>query len=311
MVHKPIAIMILPVFVAAVLLMGILATISSHSQVFADKSSKGYNNAAEESSNSGNAAQESSNNVNTEEQPGLCFNEHTKTWQTCPVETSPQKHESSKTQSSQESSNNGKVAQESSNKSSASVRPATTITPQFTVTPKAHMTTTNQELSKKGILPKLTLAKPTALSKLGCGTIKAWSSPDCQAAIRQAATAPRLIGAKSIADVQKLKAEGWVQFDPKKEICQGIPVVGRSPFGDICSGKVISKNEPRKIEQQAMHPFVTAFVPKCEKLEPTCEKSMHGSALIHEGPGKIAKMVQKVGGETLNMSKALLGIKGK
>jgi hypothetical protein len=71
------------------------------------------------------------------------------------------------------------------------------------------------------------------------------------------------------------------------------------------------QTEPIKSEQKAMHPSLTAFVPKCEKLEPTCEKSMHGSALTHEGPRALAKIVQKVGGETLEAGKALLGIKGK
>jgi hypothetical protein len=173
MVHKPIAIMILPVFLAAVLIMGILATTSSHSQVFADKSSSPP---TEESSNAGNAAQES-NSGNTEEQPGLCLNEHTKTWQTCGLENSPQKHESSKTPSPQESSNNGKVAQESSNtgnaaqganntrQSSVPVRtPPITLTPiQAHITTKAHMTTTNEQLSKNGALTELTNVYPCRL----------------------------------------------------------------------------------------------------------------------------------------------------
>lgn len=138
--------MILPVFVAGILMLGILAATGK--------------------------AQESSNNGNTEE-PHLCLNEHTKTWQTCVAENS-QKHGNSKTPSSQESSNNGK-AQESSNtgtslkyssspstfslsntenaaekanhtrQSSVPVQPSTPTTPQFAITPKAHMTTTNQE----------------------------------------------------------------------------------------------------------------------------------------------------------------------
>jgi hypothetical protein len=136
----------------------------------------------------------------------------------------------------------------------------------------------------------------------------AWSSPDCQAAIRQAETGHRLIGAKSIADVQKLKAEGWVQFDSKKEICQGIPVVGRPPFGDICSGKVISKTVV-ETEQKAMHPSLTAFGQ--QHYNQKGFQLPHGAALTHGGPRALAKIVQKVGGETLNMSKALLGIKGK
>jgi hypothetical protein len=49
MVHKPIAIMILPVFVAGILMLGILATTGN----------------AQESSNTGTAAQEASNNRNT------------------------------------------------------------------------------------------------------------------------------------------------------------------------------------------------------------------------------------------------------
>ena len=135
MVHKPIAIMILPVFVAAVLIMGILATISSHSQVFADKSSKGYNNAAEESSNTGNAAQESSNTGNAAQES------------------------SNNGKVAQESSNNGKVAQESSNTGNA----ATTITPQITIRQNAHMTATNEQLSKNGRLTELTNVYPCRL----------------------------------------------------------------------------------------------------------------------------------------------------
>jgi uncharacterized protein YkwD len=86
MVHKPIAIMILPVFVAGILMLGILAA-------------------------SGNA-QESSNTGNTEENNNhpMCLNEHTEKWEPCVVQNSPQKHESSNTPSSQESSNTGNGA---------------------------------------------------------------------------------------------------------------------------------------------------------------------------------------------------------
>jgi hypothetical protein len=93
--------------------------------------------------------------------------------------------------------------------------------------------------------------------------------------------------------------------------CKGKVV--SSPTGTLVhfgsNGKPIEKSV--KMEQKAMHPSLTAFVPKCEKLEPTCEKSMHGSALIHEGPVKAAKIIHKVGSETLEAGKALLGIKGK
>ncbi len=177
------------------------------------------------------------------------------------------------------------------------------------------MTTTNQELSKNGILPKLTLApKPTG-----------------------PAVVPRLIGAKTIAEVQEAKEraaeqvakfgvslEEWNNgkqwFDPKTQDCEGKrPNVSLSPPSGIdvtgklfCSGKVFSreggtvyntKNAPQKIvERHAMHPSLTAF---------TSTAGHHGAALTHGGPQALAKTVQKVGGETLNMSKALLGIKGK
>ena len=75
------------------------------------------------------------------------------------------------------------------------------------------------------------------------------------------------------------------------------------PVKSICSGKVVSKETfLSKKKRHAMHPSLTAF---------TSAQGHHGAALTHEGPRALAKIVQKVGGETLAMSKALLGIKGK
>jgi hypothetical protein len=248
MVHKPIAIMILPVFVAGILMLGILAA-TGNAQESSNNGNR-QNTLPETEENNAHFAQESNNHP-------MCLNEHTEKWEPCVVKNSPQKHESSNTPSSQESSNNGKVAQESSNngkganntgQSSVPVRPAITLTPiQAHVTTKAHMTTSTQQLSNNGTFPKLTLApKPTG-----------------------PAVAPRLIGAKTIAEVQQLKKEReraelqriteymqqtqkiiregkQVQFDPKKEICQGPQNIAQAPEKYFCLGKVIPKTFTEK-----------------------------------------------------------------
>jgi len=139
----------------------------------------------------------------------MCLNEHTEKWEPCVVKNSSQKRENSNTPTkeektkeektkeektnpentqggkiAQESSNNGK-AQESSNNGQSS-RPVTTITStpiQAHITTKSHMTATNEQLSENGVLPKLTLApKPTGPT-----------------------VAPRVEGAKTIAEVQEAK----------------------------------------------------------------------------------------------------------
>jgi hypothetical protein len=183
----------------------------------------------------------------------------------------------------------GKVAQESSKTGQTQpVRPAITLTPiQAHITTNAHMTTTNEQLSKNGIASKLTLApKPTG-----------------------PAVAPRLIGAKTIAEVQQLKKEAkaeeehktkfgvpspgelrrmlanQIQFDPKTEICQGPKNIAQAPEKVFCLGKVIPRTVER--EQKAMHPSLTASLPN---------KESHGPALTHEGPRALAKIVQKVAG---------------
>jgi type II secretory pathway pseudopilin PulG len=123
-----------------------------------------------------------------------------------------------------------------------------TLTPIHAhVTTKAQMTTTEQQLSKNGELTKPTLApKPTG-----------------------PAVAPRLIGAKTIAEVQQLKKEReraelqriteyiqqtqkiiregkQVQFDPKKEICQGPQNIAQAPEKYFCLGTVIPKTFTEK-----------------------------------------------------------------
>src|SRR5215469_2552293 len=118
MVHKPIAMSaIAPIAVAAIVIIGILATLPSHSQVFADKSSKsykghqGYNkikytrhgnirtNVARES-NTGNAAQESN--------------------------TGNAAQESNTGNAAQESNTGNAALQSSTGQSNVPVRPATT-----------------------------------------------------------------------------------------------------------------------------------------------------------------------------------------
>jgi len=150
------------------------------------------------------------------------------------------------TGNAQESSNNGKGANNTGQ--TQPVRPAITLTPiQAHIATKAHMTTTNEHLSKNAILPKPTLAPKS-------------TGP---------AVAPRLIGAKTIAEVQQLKKEReraelqriteyiqqtqkiiregkQVQFDPKKEICQGPQNIAQAPEKYFCLGKVIPKTFTEK-----------------------------------------------------------------
>src|SRR5215467_4572999 len=171
MVHKPISIMILPVFVAAVLIMAILANqayASSKSESSSSekcKTTENGNSQGEENcktAQGGKVAQEvkeSSNTGNTEESNNhpMCLNEHTEIWEPCVVKNSSQKQESSNTPSSQESSKTGKEVKESSNtgkevkessnngQSSVPVRAPITITPMraHITNTKTHMTTTN------------------------------------------------------------------------------------------------------------------------------------------------------------------------
>ena len=64
MVHKPISIMILPIFVAGILMLGILAATGNAQESSNNGNTEWSNNHAQESSNNGNA-QESSNTGNT------------------------------------------------------------------------------------------------------------------------------------------------------------------------------------------------------------------------------------------------------
>jgi cytoskeletal protein RodZ len=98
MVYKPITIMILPVFVAGILMLGILAATGN----------------AQESSNTGNT-QESNNT-------GTCHKA------ACFVENSPQKQESSNTGTAQQESNNTGNTQESSNTGSTEQQPRNSFT---------------------------------------------------------------------------------------------------------------------------------------------------------------------------------------
>jgi len=150
----------------------LLATISSHSRVFAAEESSNNGKVAQESSNAGNAAQESSNSGNTESNNHpLCLNEHTEKWETCVVKNSPQKHESSKTgislsnteRPSTFSLSNTRNAEEKANntgQSSAPVRPPITITHA-----RAHITTT-QLVNNKQLSSKLTEKTPITEEQL-------------------------------------------------------------------------------------------------------------------------------------------------
>jgi hypothetical protein len=251
--------MIAPVAIAGVLILAVLITIPSNALM--THSSSEYEKCVKSSKN--------------------CFLLNNKSSKT---ENGATSQESSKTENgatSQESSKTGKVAQESNTgQSSAPVRPAITITPHITTT------THNQELSKNGILPKLTLApKPTgpALAPRLIGTKTIAEAQEAK--LRGAEQA-----AKFGVSLEELNnAKQW--FDPKTQDCEGkrissqlthpggvTPPSGIDVTGKLfCSGKVFSreggtvyntKNEPRKIverEQKAMHPSLTAFLPKTRR----------------------------------------------
>jgi hypothetical protein len=256
MVQKHIIVsMIAPVAIAGILIMAILANqaYASNKSVISsgekcktteNENSQGEENcktAQGENTQGGKVAQESNNT-------GISLKYMSSTFSL------------SNTRNAEEKANNtGKIAQESSNTGKGDnntgqtqpVRPAITLTPiQAHITTKTHMTTNTQQLSNNGILPKLTLApKPTG-----------------------PAVAPRLIGAKTIAEVQQLKIKEkereraevqriteWmqqtqkiiregkqIQFDPKKEICQGSQNIAQAPEKYFCLGKVIPKTFTEK-----------------------------------------------------------------
>ena len=167
MVHKPITIMILPVFVAGILMLGILAA-TGNAQESSNTGNRQHTFLPETEENNAHFAQESNNHP-------MCLNEHTEKWEPCVVKNSSKKHESSNTPSQEEktkgektnpettqgeNTQGGKVAQESSNngkahesskteQSSVPVRPAITLTPI-----RAHITTKANiaEVSKSGKL---------------------------------------------------------------------------------------------------------------------------------------------------------------
>jgi hypothetical protein len=283
MVQKHIIVsMIAPVAMAGILIMAILAN-----QAYA----------------SGKSESSSSEKCKTTENGNSQGEENCKTAQGENTEGGKVAQESSNTgKEVKESSNNGNAAQESSNNGKvAPVQPAITLTPiQAHVTTKAHMTATNEQLSNNG---KATTPTPTGPT-----------------------VAPRVEGAKTIAEVQQLKkAEAQkefykklgeqfhkermskgIKFNPSNEACEG--ATASEPGKVVCLGKVV----PRPINpgNLAMHPSTTVH---------HMGKGPHGAALTSNAglgglvkpAGHLAKMVQKVGNETLAMSKALLGIKEK
>jgi hypothetical protein len=174
------------------------------------------------------------------------------------------------------------------------------------------MTATNEQLSNNGVLPKLTLApKPTGPT-----------------------VAPRVEGAKTIAEVQQqqqakeeeafFKQYGFphqnvlrreiankIQFDPKKESCEGRQDISQSNLGKwFCLGKVTPKtststNKIEEVGQKAWHPYNQLWHSGGSALI-----NPHVAALAKELPKGLQK-AREVAGETLEAGKALLGIKGK
>ena len=151
--------MILPVFVAGILMLGILAA-TGNAQESSNTGNRQHTFLPETEENNAHFAQESNNHP-------MCLNEHTEIWEPCVVKNSSQKQESSNTPSSQESSKTGKEVKESSNtgkevkessnngQSSVPVRAPITITPMraHITNTKTHMTTTNNEqLANNGML---------------------------------------------------------------------------------------------------------------------------------------------------------------
>ncbi len=312
--------MILPVFVAGILMLGILAA-TGNAQESNNTGNRQHTFLPETEENNAHFAQESNNHP-------MCLNEHTEKWEPCVVKNSPQKHESSNSPSSQESS---KTSQESS-KTEQSSRPATTITPQFTVTPKAHMTTTNEQLSNNGMLTQKNPTKEAqsfcsvwvGLSNFGGRKVSMADCPkelaasqDCHQTSggswlcvpKQYPTVERAPHTGNLYEMrEKVAAErkitaaelgpGWRELLPGEKCSAGNGVTfgyaSRASGQTFCLGA--RENPP------ATHPGLTAF---------TSAAGHQGAALTHGGPRALAKTVQKVGGETLAMSKALLGIKGK
>ena len=132
----------------------------------------------------------------------------------------------------------------------------TTLTPIQATTTHHNITATNEQLAKNGILPKPTLApKPT-----------------------EPTVAPRVQGAKTIAEAQQLKTEAQkaealkklgeqfhqermrsgIQFDPKKETCEGASASSAAEPGKVvCLGKVVPR--PINPESLALHSSARAF----------------------------------------------------
>jgi hypothetical protein len=287
-----------------------------------------------ESSNTGKEVKESSNTGNTEgsnnhaqESSKKCFNEHTKKWEPCVVKNSPQKQESSNTPSSQESS-----------KTEQSSVPIT-ITPQFTIKQNAHMTATNEQLSKNG---KLTEKNPTRTEEIvGAANARAAELNARAAKLCSKSSMPEYMynlclkqnGLSSIMGngariPQQLQAtEDCHKTSGGSYIClpkrgTNVVVERANHTGNLYNSQTMrEKAATERKEGQinpsaqggcAVHTSLHAFTALPHKSEVAKSCTTHGSALIHGVPGHIAKTIHKTGAETLAMLKHIIrGHKGE
>src|SRR5215469_9924425 len=103
MVHKPMAIMILPVFLRGILMLGILAATGNAQEN--SNSGNRHQFLPETEENNAHFAQESNNHP-------MCFNEHTEKWEPCDVKNSSQKQETSNTPTQEEKTKGEKTNRE-------------------------------------------------------------------------------------------------------------------------------------------------------------------------------------------------------
>ena len=312
--------MILPIFVAGILMLGILAATGN----------------AQESSNTGNT--EGSNN-HAQESSNKCLNEHTKKWEPCVVKNSPQKQESSNTPSSQESSK--------TEQSSVPVQPAMTLTPiQAHVTTKSHMTATNEQLSKNG---KLTEKNPTRTEEIvGAANARAAELNARAAELCSKSSMPeymynRCLEQNGLSSImgngaripQQLQAtEDCHKTSGGSYIClpkrgTNVVVERANHTGNLYNSQTMrEKAATERNEGQinpsaqggcAVHTSLHVFTAVPGEVAKSC--TTNGVTLIHGVPGHIAKTIHKTGaetlamlkhfgGETLKAGKAMLGIRG-
>jgi hypothetical protein len=200
------------------------------------------------------------------------------------------------------------------------------------------MTATNEQLSENGVLPKLTLAPkptgPTVAPRVeGVKTIAEVQEVK-EKAINEASN-------YGVSSEQLNNERQW--FDPKTQDCEGgarisskdISAAFSPATGKIlCAipGKIITREggTTYKIENKKEQTFLekissSSFLENGHKgaVHPSATvwhvgKGHHGAALTSNAglgglvkpAGHLAKIVHKVGGEALAMSKALLGIRG-